>query len=232
MIPVLGVPVLNRPDLLYEMLNSTNHEIGRVVIVDNGDVVPDIANDNVRVISPGHNLGVSASWNLIIKSTPTAPWWLFTNSDIVFAEADLSRVAAFMDAGGDAAVLGTYAVLAVSATTLERVGWFDENFAPAYYEDNDFDYRCRLAGIEVAALPAAYVHHTSSTINSSPSYAQQNQLTFLPNGNYYRDKWGGEPMAETYTTPFNQGGDHRYWHVDLSRLARQAWRVDRPEKES
>lgn len=231
MIPVLGVPVLNRPDLLYAMLNSTNVEIERVVIVDNGDVVPEITNKNVRIIQPGHNLGVAASWNLIIKSTPVSPWWLFSNSDIEFAGDDLSRIAEYMNGGGEAAVLGTYSVLAVSALTMEKVGWFDENFAPAYFEDNDFDYRCRLAGVEVAALPCSYVHHISSTIRSSPSYKTQNDLgTFPANGLYYMDKWGGLPTDEKFTTPFNNGGDHRTWHVDLSRLARQAWRVDRPEE--
>lgn len=231
MIPVLGVPVLNRPDLLYTMLNSTNHEIERVVIVDNGDVVPDITNGNVRVIRPGHNLGVSASWNLIIKSTPVSPWWLFTNSDIEFAPDDLARVANYMNGGGQAAVLGTYSVLAISKEVIERVGWFDENFAPAYFEDNDYDYRCRLAGVEVVALPCAYVHQISSTIKSSPSYKLQNDLgTYPANKSYYTEKWGGLPMDEKFQTPFNNGGDHRSWHVDLSRLARQAWRVDPPEE--
>ena len=44
-----------------------------------------------RVIQPGHNLGVAASWNLGIKATPLADWWLICNSDIKFGPGDLAK---------------------------------------------------------------------------------------------------------------------------------------------
>jgi len=230
MIPVLGVPVLNRPDLLYEMLKSIDVPIERVVIVDNGDVVPNITDANVRVIRPGHNLGVSASWNLILKTTPTAPWWAFSNSDLVFAPGDLARLADHMTTVGGVALLGTFAVFGLTADAVHRAGLFDENFAPAYYEDNDFDYRCRLTGVPMAGLAAGLRHEISSTLNSSPRYREQNHLTFAANGSYYVEKWGGMPQSETFTTPFDRGGDPRHWDLELARLASQAWVVDPPEQ--
>jgi GT2 family glycosyltransferase len=229
MIPVLGVPVLNRPDLLYEMLTSIDVPIERVVIVDNGDVVPTITDANVRVIRPGANLGVSASWNLILKSTPRAAWWVFANFDLVFAPGDLARLADHMETVGGVGLLGTFAVFGLTADVVNRVGFFDENFAPAYYEDNDFDYRCRRADVPMASLPSGWRHQVSSTILSSPSYRAQNALTFGPNGDYYREKWGGMPQSETFTTPFDRGGDPRHWHLELARLASQSWIVDPPQ---
>lgn len=231
MIPVLGVPILNRPDLLLTMLRSIDVPVGRIVIIDNGDVVPDILDENVRVIRPGHNLGVGASWNLIVKTTPRAPWWVFANSDLEFVPGDLARLAEHMVTVGGLALLGTFSVAGISAEVFEKAGLFDENFAPAYYEDNDFDYRCRLAGVPMAGLPTGLRHHISSTLNSSPNYRRQNTQTFAANGVYYHEKWGGPPMGEVYTTPFNRGGDPREWRLDVSRLAAQAWTVDPPTEE-
>jgi GT2 family glycosyltransferase len=229
MIPVLGVPVLNRPDLLYTMLSSTKGvDIEQIVIVDNGDVVPEITNGNIRVIRPGHNLGVSASWNLILKSTPKAPWWMFSNSDIEFAPGDLDRLSHHMETEGGVALLGTFSVFGVTAQALETVGFFDENFAPAYFEDNDYDYRCQLAGISLVGLPTGLRHEISSTLRSSESYHRQNQYTFACNQDYYRRKWGGNPTNEEFKTPFNSGQDPRSWTLDIRRLAAQAWSRDEP----
>ena len=224
MIPVLGVPILNRPDLLLAMLNSTGGaDIEQIVIVDNGDVVPDISNANVRVIRPGHNLGVSASWNLILKATPRAPWWMFSNFDLEFAAGDLDRLTEHMESAGGVALLGTFAVFGIDAPSLAQAGYFDENFAPAYYEDNDYDYRCQLTGVPIVGLPAGLRHAISSTLSSSTLYTRQNTATFAANGDYYLRKWGGLPRAETFTTPFNAGGHPRAWTLDSERLATQAW---------
>lgn len=231
MIPVLGVPVLNRPDLLYRMLQSiADVDVEQIVIVDNGDVVPDITNANVRVIRPGHNLGVSASWNLILKSTPRAPWWMFTNSDLEFAPGDLDRLAHHMETTGGLALLGTFSVFGIDAPTLETVGFFDENFAPAYFEDNDYDYRCQLAGVPMVGLPAGLRHDISSTLRSSPTYTAQNSGTFPANREYYQAKWGGMPTHEEFVTPFNTGQDPRSWTVTIRRLADQAWTRDERDR--
>lgn len=231
MIPVLGVPVLNRPDLLYRMLSSTKGvDIGRIVVVDNGDVVPEIANANVQVIRPGHNLGVSASWNLVIKTTPTASWWMFSNSDVEFADGDLERLCQHMETHGGVALLGTFSVFGMTSKALESIGFFDENFAPAYFEDNDYDYRCQLAGVPIIGLPAGLRHEISSTLRSSETYTRQNHRTFPKNREYYLAKWGGMPTNEEFRTPFNSGQDIRSWTLDIRRLADQAWSRDEQDR--
>jgi len=225
MIPVLGVPILSGPELLVRMLNSIDTHVGRVIVVDNGDVVQegDLPLGPTSIVRPGHNLGVAASWNAIIKATPDAPWWAIVNYDLVFAPGDLGRLGDHMGKEGGVALLGTFSAFGVDRGAIKRAGMFDENFHPAYYEDNDFDYRCRLAGVPMADLPAGLTHDISSTFQSNPSFREGNMRSFPKNADYFVRKWGGTPYHEVYTTPFNAGGDIKSWQLDVDRLAAQRW---------
>lgn len=223
MIPVIGVPVLVRPETLEEMLGSIDVEVGRVVIVDNGGVVPPNDNPKMTIIRPGHNLGVSASWNLIMKATPDAAWWAFVGFDIVLAPGDLARLAARMDDGLGVGLLGGFSAFGFSRHALKTAGWFDENYIPAYFEDNDMDYRCRLTGVTMEALPAGMRHRPSSTIRSSLELAEANSRTFAMNARYFLDKWGGGAYREVFTTPFDKGGSPRDWELDIDRLKEMRW---------
>jgi GT2 family glycosyltransferase len=226
MIPILGIPILSRPDLLWNMLASIDVPVGRIVVVDNGDVVP-VEEERARgitVIRPRSNLGVGASWNLIIKTNPTAKWWAIANFDITFALGDLARLAGHMEKTNGLGLLGGgFAAFGIRREAIEKVGWFDENFVPAYYEDNDYDYRCRLADVPMEGLPTGMHHLISSTLNGSEKYRNQNARTFPENYRYYLKKWGGTPYHEVYTSPFNEGGDLRSWQLDIRRLADQSW---------
>jgi GT2 family glycosyltransferase len=58
----------------------------------------------------------------------------------------------------------TGASLAITRKALETVGELDEGFAPIYYEDLDWCYRARAAGLRVVYQPQAkLVHHESAT---------------------------------------------------------------------
>jgi GT2 family glycosyltransferase len=223
MIPVLGVAILNRPDLLYEMLLTVDVPVERTVIIDNGGVVERDRVPGEVLVQPGHNLGVAASWNLIIKSNPTAPWWLISNFDVKFGSGDLARIEKAMETH-EAIGMHGLAIFAVSQSAMAKVGFFDENFIPAYYEDNDWVYRAKLAGVEVPQFETTSFHATSSTIASDPHLQDENHRTFSQNARYYRSKWGGMPYEERYQTPFDKGGHPNEWRLDMERLAELSWR--------
>jgi GT2 family glycosyltransferase len=219
-IPVLGVPVLNRPELLDALLASIDHPVGEIVIIDNGSVV---GPDRGRVIVPGHNIGVGASWNLVMKVTPRAPWWLIVNSDIEFDKGQLEKVAsAVTDEAGIWMMLG-FAAFATNHAAISRTGLFDENYHPAYCEDNDMTWRAKLAGVPLIEVPSSMKHVGSATIYGDLSYRLQNNATYRSNVIYHHRKWGGPMGHEVYTTPFNEGGDIRDTRVDVARLRDQAW---------
>lgn len=66
----------------------------------------------------------------------------------------------------------TGAVFAFNRTVLNAIGWFDEAFHPAYYEEVDYCYRARTAGARVVYEPAAVaIHHEShSTDKRTTAY--------------------------------------------------------------
>ncbi len=228
-IPVLIVPVLNQPELLDKMLASIDYPIDRIVVIDNGDVLDGYWKTwplERRVIAPGHNLGVAASWNLGMKVTPQAPWWLIANHDIEFGERDLALLDATVEPSAAALcfMLGM-AAFAITRHTLNAVGYFDENIHPAYDEDLDFARRVDLLGLPRVEVGFTGTHVGSATIHSDPLLRAQNGATHTSNDIYYARKWGGQKQGgETFSTPFDKGGHVGDWRLDPERLRSQAWK--------
>lgn len=228
-IPVLIVPTLNQLQPLRKMLESIDVEIDRVVIIDNGTRVPDgyvgLVPAETNIIRTGHNIGVGASWNLGMKVTPQAPWWMFANDDLTFGPGDLQRLEEAVDprAAGVWMMLGL-AVFAITRHTVNAVGTFDENYHPAYDEDLDFMRRSDLLGLPRFETGFTGTHEGSATIMADPVLRAVNGFTHGQNDAYYIRKWGGAKLGgETFTTPFNRGGHMGEWQLDPERLRAQAW---------
>lgn len=85
-----------------------------------------------------------------------------------------------------------------------QIGPFDERFIPAYFEDNDFDYRLKLAGLIRAEVNrATFDHAKSSTVSNMDTTARNMMhIAFRKNERYYRSKWGDVPGRERFTEPF------------------------------
>lgn len=194
MIPALIVPVLARPELLYRMLDSIDLAIEQLVIIDNGRVVdPQQAQTpyalSTHLLPMPANFGVAGSWNLGIKSTPFAPWWLIANFDVTWPAGSLERIAAASDS---LSLLLTGCQPAWSAFTLgdrivDTVGLFDEALHPAYFEDNDYLRRCERAGVHIERTDIPVRHDNSSTL-AAGAYAARNGHTFPANAEYFGDK--------------------------------------------
>lgn len=102
--------------------------------------------------------------------------------------------------------------------TLRVVGYFDQNFYPAYLEDNDYHYRIKLAGYDAYGLADALFYHKddgSNTINRlDPSERERFDKNFKACRYYFINKWGGLPDTEgLYTTPYNEGGSIKTWKI-------------------
>jgi GT2 family glycosyltransferase len=193
LIPVLGVAVLNRPDLANRLLASIDCLVEDLVIIDNGggldfDDCP--AAENVWHLAMPSNLGVAGSWNLIIRSTPFAPWWLIVNSDAYFHPGQLATIVE--TARADALCLSEsrppWACFTVGEQVVSTVGLFDERFHPAYCEDLDYERRVVAAGFDVDSLAVAPHHDNSSTIRSDAELNARNGQTYPASIAWHRHK--------------------------------------------
>lgn len=223
---IVGLPLLNRPDMAARMIMSIDQPSHLVVVLNGPVVMKDLVEravarnpmvEQLTWIHPATNLGVAASWNLICRSYPEGPW-LLVNADIVFSPGDLELI---HPEGVGVWCLFEFGAFALTAETIDQVGWFDENFHPIYFEDNDYRYRCGLYGVLVEDLPGQTQHDNSSTIYSG--FKMHNNRTFPKNAAYYQDKWGGPPGAETLIAPFGLHVEPDWWRLDRRRLADQAW---------
>lgn len=227
MTPVLAIPFLAGD--LRPALDSIDLPV-RLIVIDNSpdgetwDVVP----DDAHVIDMPGNIGYPASINLVIKTLPHEPFWLFANHDVVFAPGDLARLVTTAHTGEYGWVgINDWRVFALTAEAVSRVGLWDEHFHPCYCEDADYERRCDLAGVRRGFIEGDTTHVGSAVIRDFPEYGRANQRTYPANVRYFCDKWGVPAVRSGggYATPFDRGGDVADGtEPSLPRLREQAWR--------
>lgn len=81
---------------------------------------------------------------------------------------------------------------------------FDEQFIPAYFEDNDYHRRLELAGFgdRIFSVSLPYLHYGSGTLQHNEGLRKDWGPKFDACRQYYARKWGGLPHQETYQVPF------------------------------
>lgn len=233
-IRTLGIPVLNRGDLLMRCVVSIDSPVETLFIINNGgdrkvgDVIArieqrDIPNtgmfSNIRV-EKFQNLGCARSWNHIIRTSPGA--WLISGNDIQFSPGDIGKIKETLVKNQDASIVYAmgYAVYCFTELGVRTVGIFDENFYPAYFEDVDHHRRVGLLKAKEVDVEGCKLihgeapHWGSCTVNSDPVLQRKHVVTFRNLGEYYARKWGGEPGREKYNTPYKKDVSLDYWEVD------------------
>ena len=209
-LPLLGVPILNRADLLQRLLDSLDHPVQILAVVDNSPPDSSVGAqlralqqlghpliDTIHIARPFSNLGVAASWNHILSSFPSAPAALLINNDVVLAPGVLEAALALInpnrpqflpllpDPNGFSAFL-------LTALCWDRLGLFDPSYHPAYAEDLDYRDRLRCTPA-VEQLDGGFAHPAmaslnqehSATILSDPVLERQNQASFALNRLWY-----------------------------------------------
>ena len=228
MIPVAAVLHYKNPGLTEAMLRSFPRDLARqFVIVDNSECgtaprTVDGVPFEARYITFMGNMGVAHGWNTVIKATPRAEWWAIFNNDLEVERGDIERLITAMG-HHDLVLMGGFDAFAVHRRVIGQIGWFDENYHPAYCEDNDFTHRAVLAEVSIANIDAVKLHHGSATIMRDPELRERNQATFANNVEYHQAKWGGLMGHEIYTRPFNKAEGPAVGRLSIERLSSQHW---------
>lgn len=240
-IEMIGTMVVNGAEDLAKHFASIDFPVKRYFIVDNSmGKYPDVRQAIETIVKEGSpfveqidvvhnrlNVGFSGSVNQIIKQNTDVSYWCVFSVDWHVKPGELKRLAKRLEEPVTAILCDEtqngYSSLVFTPELLYEVGYLDENFFPAYYEDNDHRYRMKLAGMEWEYFPLEYDHIVSATIKKDPEIFRKNQYTFQENGKYYIAKWGGLPGNETYETPFDMDLPLDYWLYDPVRSQRQRW---------
>ncbi len=189
-IPVLGFATLKRFDLADRLLASIDYPVEHLVIVDNSGTCtyepkkPDWV-VNMWVIRVPFGLGLVGAWNLIVKSTPYAPYWVLVNDDAWFEPEQMKKIPEQVDTNGlnFLDILPSWSGVVFGEGMVDKVGLYDENFYPLYFDDNDLERRVDLAGVTKKTLAVKMGHNNSSTLHSG--YQNANSVSYSNNQKLY-----------------------------------------------
>lgn len=202
----IGIPTLNRYDLLKEALDKYYVDFPNTIIyiIDNGDQTIDDTHPNIRVYKTSRNLGVASSWNelckLIYKDHSHA---LILNDDVILGRTEEEILNLINTTSYDFYVtLHHWCAFIMPKTTFDKAGQFDEEFFPAYYEDSSCHYRMKLAhcSYHPTEILNPVVFRNSMTIEKDSKINKR----FEELKRLYIQMWGGMPGEEKYITKFNQ----------------------------
>lgn len=211
-IPTLSEAGALRTRKLIEAARAGTLVPDRFFVIDNGGYFgrwatrpdfdwPTWCAGQVEVCAPGKNIGVAPSWNEALRRYPD--FVIIANDDLEIAPGSIE---ALVDAAesSDAAFVGCdleigYPMFILKHSAVEAVGFFDERFFPAYGEDNDMEYRLKLAGLTRLCVPTGAKEpkngHTSRDMGWNRDELKKASLA------KYIAKWGGWPGKETFKEP-------------------------------
>jgi GT2 family glycosyltransferase len=147
------------------------------------------------------NIGCAGGWNLLCD----IGFYYYGYDKIIIGQED-ARVSEdifseLLNRCDSTQLCGTYnnsfefSTFAIHRDIFEKVGRFDENFVYVGCEDNDYKYRCELAGVDIATLGISHTFNCSIANNDNVKPKKSS----THNAQYMRDKWG----EYTYNQPFN-----------------------------
>lgn len=177
-------------------------KVDRVIICNNDilarpDTVPNLLNFAIK-----NDAGFVTAYNIapLCKTAKEFPGFIVPDPEVTESHPDFSF---FMVSRHFAETL------CKSESNLEPLrGFFDPNFAPAYFEDNDYHRRCTLNNLKCLKTHSApYYHIQSQTKKSSLNTAAMVKETYVKNFYYYATKWGGDRGNETFEFPFDKPYD-------------------------
>ncbi len=97
----------------------------------------------------------------------------------------------------------------ITPRTIELIGWFDENFDPAWFEDNCYHRRINILGYDVLKFNIPYIHRGSSSTKKLTRV-----LNSRKSQEYYTAKWGS--CNRSIELDGEQFKDHPYNRADLT----------------
>lgn len=204
---IIGIPTINRADLLNEALEKYFEDFKEteIFIVDNGNQEIITREKNFAIYKPETNLNVSGSWNLIMDYAKkvNASHVLMLNDDVYLGKTEI-EIQTILRLWKDVPFFNSefnWCSFIISLDGFDRVGKFDEEYFLNYFNDNDMFYRMKLLNMEMVytAILNPVIYRNSMTIAKDPTLNSR----FLEYRQNYIDKWGGLPNEETFTTPFN-----------------------------
>lgn len=204
----IGIPTYNRADLLLPalMFYAQDYPNTEILVIDNGkqDIKVSKSMRNLTIIESDTNIGVAASWNKLCDMIyQKHDYAMILNDDIYLGRKEW-EIDNFLTNYKKDLYISTqdWCSFILPKKTFEKIGRFDEQFYPAYFEDNDYTYRLILNLKSIFQVPFLnpFLYKSSQSILKEPSLRDG----YLLNEKRYAEKWGGQPKFEKFKKPYNK----------------------------
>lgn len=180
-----------------------------ITVVDNGSSIPWEPRSGIDYFSFGENKGVAPAWNKGWQENPRADFLCWINSDcevtpgwaypLVVASEQLPIIAMPYTNGEKSDGIGVVGwCFMTSRQTAEKIGPFDELFAPAQYEDTDWFHRAIYQHhVALVNLPTSNVIHQrrQGGTETLPNFETRWQYLHMANRFRYAWKHGVDPNS-------------------------------------
>jgi len=202
----IGIPTINQWVKLKETLLAYRLDFPEteIFIVDNGRQISTLS--LVGQLSKNEEpKGVAASWNQLCQMIWKKHTHALILNDDVYLGARQNEIQRLIENHAEDDFIVSqhgFCSFILPHATKHKIGMFDESFKGAYFEDNDYERRLKLAKLQITRcqLLNPVWMETSASIKADPSL----NVNFQNNSAYYEQKWGGARGGETFLTPFNQ----------------------------
>jgi|GEM_PF-1008850 len=216
---IVGIPYLNRIDLLQEAIDSIKAYWDNLVLIDNSgrkELATQSLGKDFLIIEPIVPLTFSQSQNAFISiaNEKACDFYMYMHNDAVADKETPEKLLEliqqlFETKRNWGAVFTNHDTLAAyNMEAVRNVGQYDP-VLPSYFTDCDYYRRIILNGYEMINTDLNVIHQNggSNTINSDYMVKLSHNETFMLYRRYYLSKWGGDPGRELYTIPFNAQDD-------------------------
>ena len=206
------IPYVNRPDLLERAVSSIPELWNGLVVIDQSEkgLAPaetGWAKEIAGVFrAPPKSMSFTQmmNWATAEARQRRVRHLVFMHNDAECTNEAAGRALEYARAHPQAGVVfihyDAFAVFNLAA--LVQVGPWDETFR-WYFADNDYYYRMKLLGWELANFGGDLVlHHGSQTLHSDPACAAEVAAHWKWHEDHYRHKWGGPTNRECHTIPY------------------------------
>lgn len=194
---------------LSAVLDSQDQRFNTTVtLVDDGSSIPPVQREGLRIIEHGSNRGVAVGWNSGWRANPGADFYCWLNADcrvtpgwafpLIAAAEQLNCIAMPYTNGEKPDGVGVTGWCFLTRRDLaERIGYFDETFVPARYEDTDWFHRAiYYERIPLVNVPSSNVIHTRMQGGTKDI----KRMDMLHQANHMRYRW--KHNVETLIPPF------------------------------
>ena len=219
----------NIKNCLDSVIKSNDNEFNLSILLYNNSIKQDIIDickeytlkfNNIQLFDVRCNRGCSLTWNDAIEYVYYSRANYFSsliiiNDDIEFLEDSFALFVKNVLNNPDIPVITSgdissdgYSVFSYSRFAYEKIGFFDENIRPAYFEDADFVSRIEKLNLNKMEFKINILHKGSASIPDNDLRSEFDNIHLPRTKSYYHSKWDNPVIFKGFPVnfiwPFNR----------------------------